>query len=142
LAKIAENCDHNIDPRLGEISPINLTSGSLKKYTSSSIFWATVSTESINVGIKIVLVTFSAISSQTHLVTLLDTEHPTTGQRVKKINAKAKLLQSLVPSCVKAAISVDFDQFWAKIIFGEKIGDCLEKLMLQVINSWHEIAVF
>jgi hypothetical protein len=74
LSKIAENCDQNIDPRLGEFSPNCgiVYFGRFLKMAKVEKFRATFSTENlcINFDKKIGRPTFWAIFSNTILVTL------------------------------------------------------------------------
>jgi hypothetical protein len=74
LAKIAENCDHNIDPRFGEFSPNGrlFTVGSLKTYLNIPNFGPIFTTVKVMYKLwKInVFATFWVILLQSHLVTL------------------------------------------------------------------------
>jgi hypothetical protein len=75
LAKIAENCDHNIDRRLGKFSPSDglLTLGSSYKITEvSHKFGLLYSTDNFKHRFwqKMCLATFWVIFAQTHLAIL------------------------------------------------------------------------
>jgi hypothetical protein len=74
LAKIAENCDHNIDPRLGEFSPIGrlFSLGSFLKLTEGDpwLLYSTDKTAYLFILTKTVWSTIWAIFSQPHLAPL------------------------------------------------------------------------